>query len=429
MIPFSTILITVLIASSIYVAVAIFILAGSLAQLYSFMPLSAVLGESTWGASTEFTLVSVPLFIMMGEILLRSGVTRNLYEALDRWLNWLPGGLMHTNIAAAALFAATSGSSVATAATIGTVALPNMKQGYHAPTFLGSIAAGGTLGILIPPSINMVIYGIIAEASIAKLYLAATIPGVLLALLFSLLILVICMVRPEWGGPRRSATWAARFRGLVHLLPVLFLFLVVVGSIYAGLATPTEAAALGVLAALVLAWAGGDLSLPVLFRAFEGTMRTTCMVMLIVVSAMFLSFCMASTGLTKAATDAVTSLHLPPLVMMLAIILFYLVLGCFMEPISMLLTTGPVLIPVVVALGYDPIWYGVLFMILSEAGLITPPIGVNLFVVQSVRGEGEIRDVIVGSLPFLAAMLGMIALLLAFPGLALWLPNNFAPGK
>jgi C4-dicarboxylate transporter, DctM subunit len=424
MIAFAAITVTALVSSGLFVASVLFLTGYALSEQYAFFPLTSALGEVTWSTSLEFTLVAVPLFILMGQILLRSGVTNNLYTALGRWLNWLPGGLMHTNIAAAAMFAATSGSSVATAATIGTVSLPNMrKHGYHQPLFLGTVAAGGTLGILIPPSINMVLYALLSETSILDLYLAAAIPGILLALLFSLCVLIACILKPEWDGSHEQSNWPDRLKGLVHLIPVLILFIVVVGSIYAGVATPTEAAALGVVASLVLGRMQGGLDLPSLISALVGAMRTTCMVMLIFLCAVFLSFCMSNTGLTGTITEAITSLGFSQLGMLVAIILFYLVLGCFMDPLSMMMATAPVIVPVIAALGYDLVWWGVVFMILTEAALVTPPIGVNLFVVQSVRGDGDIRDVIYGAMPFLMMMMAMIALLIMIPELATWLPE------
>ncbi|MEM8742018.1 MAG: TRAP transporter large permease subunit, partial [Pseudomonadota bacterium] len=254
MIGVAATILVVLVAIALPVAAVLGILALVLAESYSFFPLIPASGEILWSASTEFVLVAVPMFILMGEILLRAGVAREMYEALDGWVNRIPGGLMHSNIAACTLFSATSGSSVATAATIGTVAVPNMTRlGYRPSLYLGSIAAGGTLGILIPPSINMILYGVLAEVSITQLYLAALIPGVMLALLFSLAVLVICVMRPEMTGRAERVGWAARLRGLRALAAPMALFTVVVGSIYAGIATPTEAAALGVLAALAIA--------------------------------------------------------------------------------------------------------------------------------------------------------------------------------
>jgi tripartite ATP-independent transporter DctM subunit len=329
---------------------------------------------------------------------------------------------MHTNIASCALFAATSGSSVATAATVGTVALPNMERyGYGRGLFLGSIAAGGTLGILIPPSINMILYGVLADVSVGDLYLAALIPGVLLAVLFSGTVVIACLLRPALGGrdiPREAAPRLVR-----ALAPIVALFLLVVGSIYAGLATPTEASALGLLGALALAAARRALSVRALLAAFEGTMKTTAMVMLIVLAAYFLNFVMVNIGLTNAVVGVVRDLGWSPLAVLLAIIALYLVLGCFMDTLSLMIATTPIVVPIVVAVGYDPVWFGVLFMILIEAALITPPVGMNLFVVQAIRGGGEFREVALGSMPFLLAMIAMIGLLIVLPQLAMLLPT------
>lgn len=427
MIGLATTLLLILVFLALPVAVVLVVLGVTLAEVYSFFPLLPAAGEILWSASTEFVLVAVPMFILMGEILLRSGVARDMYEALDAWVNRIPGGLMHTNIASCTLFSATSGSSVATAATIGTVAIPNMRRlGYSPPLYLGSIAAGGTLGILIPPSINIILFGVLAEVSITQLYLAALIPGLILAALFSLAVLVLCVLRPGIDGTAPPSTWPQRIHALRALVPPIGLFMVVVGSIYAGFATPTEAAALGVIVALLIAAFRGGLTLGTLGEALEGTMRTTAMVMLIVLAAFFLNFVMVSIGLTGKITDAMRGLDVAPLTVMLIIVAIYLVLGCFMETLSLMIATTPIVAPVVAAMGYDLVWFGVLFMILIEAALITPPIGVNLFVVQSVRvgsDSGPIHDIMIGVIPFLFMMLMMIGLLLAFPALALWLPT------
>ena len=416
----------ILAASGIYVAAVLGMLAIFLAETLSFFPLLAALGDITWSASTEFILVAVPLFILMGELLLRTGIAEDMFRALDRWVNWVPGGLMHTNIASSALFAATSGSSVATAATIGTVAIPNIeKHNYNPPLFLGSLAAGGTLGILIPPSINMIIYAVLTDSSVQDLYLAATIPGLILAAMFSLAILISCIIKPSLSGTRSRSSWSERWRSLIHLLPPIILFVIVVGSIYGGFATPTEAASLGVIAALLFGFARRRITTQVLLRAFEGTMRTTSMVTLIVVIAFFLNFVLQSIGITSFVTDFMEGLNVSPVQAMIAIVFFYLILGMFMETLSLMIATTPIVVPVILALGFDQIWFGVVFMILIEAALITPPIGVNLFVVQAVRGGGPFRDVVVGSLPFLVMMVGVIFLLIALPDLALWLPRTF----
>jgi tripartite ATP-independent transporter DctM subunit len=426
MIAVSLVLLLVLIGLSIPVAAALGVLGLILDPLYSMLPLSRAMGELAWSSSNEFLLVAIPLFILLGEVLLRAGFAERMYGAMSLWLSWLPGGLMHANIGASTLFSATSGSSVATAATVGTVALPQIRRfGYHEPLFLGSIAAGGTLGILIPPSINLVIYGVLTNSSVPKLYLAGIIPGFLMALLFMAVIAGACIARPQWGGHRVQATWAQRFASLVHLLPPLFIFLLVVGSIYAGIATPTEAAALGVVGALVLAAAFGRLRLGMLREALQNTMRSTAMIMLIVIAAGFLNFVMSATGLTTALTQTVTDLGLSPALTLLAVVVFYVVLGCFMETLSMMITTIPIVAPIMVALGFDPIWLGIVIIVLVETALITPPVGLNLFVVQSLRTSGSMHAVIMGSLPFVAALFAMIGLLALFPGLALWLPSLF----
>jgi C4-dicarboxylate transporter DctM subunit len=426
MIAVTLVLLLVLIGLSIPVAAALGLLGLILEPLYSMLPLSRAMGELAWSASNEFLLVAIPLFILLGEILLRAGFAERMYGAMSLWLSWLPGGLMHANIGASTLFAATSGSSVATAATVGTVALPQIKRfGYNEPLFLGSIAAGGTLGILIPPSINLVIYGVLTNSSVPKLYLAGIIPGLMLAGLFMAVIAAACIARPQWGGHRVRATWGERLASLAHLLPPLGIFMLVVGSIYAGIATPTEAAALGVVGALVLAASFGRLKLAMLREAVEGTMRATAMIMLIVIAAGFLNFVMSATGLTSALTASVTGLGLSPAWTLLVIVIFYVVLGCFMETLSMMITTIPIVAPIMFALGFDPIWFGIVLIILVEMALITPPVGLNLFVVQSLRKSGSMHPVIMGSLPFVVAMFVMIALLAAVPGLALWLPSVF----
>ncbi len=427
MIATALILLLVLIGISIPVGAALGVLGLLLDPLFSMLPLSRALGELSWSTSNEFLLVAIPLFIMLGEVLLRAGFAERMYGAMSLWLSWLPGGLMHANIGASTLFAATSGSSVATAATVGTVAIPQIKRyGYNEPLFLGSIAAGGTLGILIPPSINLVIYGVLTNSSVPQLYLAGFIPGFTLAALFMLIVIVACLVKPEWGGQRIHATWRERLVSLKHLLPPLGIFLMVVGSIYAGLATPTEAAALGVFGALILAACFRRLSFSMLREVMEGTMRSTAMIMLIVIAAGFLNFVMSATGITTALTESISGLGLSPGWMLLVVVVFYVVLGCFMETLSMMIVTIPIVAPIMVGLGYDPIWLGIVIVVLVETALITPPVGMNLFVVQSLRKGGSMNAVILGSQPFVLALFVMVALLAVFPDLAMWLPRVFA---
>ena len=390
------------------------------------MPLHRAISDMAWQTGTDFLLVAIPMFVMMGEILLRAGITEKMYDGIVKWLGWLPGGLMHSNIGSSALFAATSGSSVATAATIGTVAVPQIdKRGYNERLFLGTIAAGGTLGILIPPSINLILYGLLTNTSVPELYLAGFIPGFLLALLFMVTVVIACVSRPQWGGGKLQHSWTERLQALPSLIPPLGIFLVVVGSIYAGIATPTEAAALGVVAAMALAQFRGKMSIEMMRKAIEGTMRTTAMIMLIIIAAVFLNFVLSIIGLTQALTDFVTGLGWSPMQTMLAIIAVLILIGCFMETLSMLLTMAPLITPIVVALGFDPVWFGILLMVLLETALITPPIGINLYVVQGIRKRGPMIDVIQGTLPFVVTMFAMLGLLLVFPELALWLPGLF----
>ncbi len=412
------------------VAAALGLLAILMVTFYSDLPLIRAIGEISWATSNDFLLVAVPLYILMGEILLRSGVAGRIYEAMAKWLTWLPGGLMHSNIGVSAIFAATSGSSVVTAATVGTVALPASRAfRYNQRLFLGSIAAGGTLGILIPPSINILIYGFITDTSVPKLYLAALVPAGILCALFMATIAVACIRNPAWGGEKQPVSWRERISGLPHLVPPLLLFFLVVGSIYAGWATPTESAALGVIGAFILAAANRSLSIEMLKTAIENTMRVTGMAMLIVLAAFFLNFVLSTLGINRDILDffnqVQTQLSLSPVQVMIAIVILYLILGCFMDPMAMMVTTVPVMAPLVAALGYDLVWFGVLMVVLSETGMITPPFGINLFVVQAVRGKGPLADVIVGALPFVGALLVLTTLLLVWPSLALWLPAVF----
>ncbi len=424
MLPLTMLLLVGLLALAVPVAAGLGILGLVLSGMYSPLPLSLAMGEIAWGTSNNFLLVAIPFFVLLGEILLRSGMAERMYNALVLWMPWLPGGLMHSNIAACAMFAATSGSSVATAATIGTVAMGEIeKHGYSERLFLGTIAAGGTLGILIPPSINMIVYGVLTETSIPKLYLAGFVPGIVLASLFSLTVLIFCIARPELGGRPTSATWEQRFRALPDLLPPLIIFLAVIGSIYAGWATATESAALGVIAAVGIAAWNRRLTLRVMLHAFEGTMRTTAMIMAILLAAYFLNFVITSIGLTSQLNRLITSLGLTPTELLIVVVLFYFILGMFMETLSMMVATVPIIAPIMFKAGYDPVWFGIIVIILIELAMITPPVGINLYVVQGLRKRGKIDDVIVGASPFVITMLIMLVILSYWPQLALWLPR------
>ncbi|GHE21623.1 TRAP transporter large permease [Halomonas urumqiensis] len=412
-------------AAGIHVAVAIFSIAALATLIYLGLPLLYSFGDTLWGTLNDFILTAIPLFILLGELLLRSGITERMYSALSVWLNRLPGGLLHTNIGASSVFAAMSGSSVATAATIGTVALPAFaERGYSERLALGTLAAGATLGILIPPSINMIIYGAITNTSIGKLFIAGILPGLALAGAFMLVIMAFAVLRPDVAGEREpSAPLRQRLASLVDLLPPAGVFAIVIGSIYSGWATPTEAAALGVVAALALAAFNRKLTLGMLHECFLSMARTTAMIMLIIVAAFFLNYVVGILGIPHVLTQWVAELGLSPMGLILALVIFYLVLGCFLETLSMMIATVPIVVPMVVQFGFDPVWFGIFLVVMMEISLITPPIGMNLYVVQGVRGRGSIADVMIGSLPFLAIMLLFVLLISLWPGLVLWLPN------
>ena len=395
------------------------------ALVYFGPPVLLSFGTNLWSVMNDFLLTTIPLFVLLGELLLRAGITRNMYESLSDWLSRLPGGLLHTNIGACAMFSAVSGSSVATAATIGTVALDEFKRRtYHEPLVLGTIAAGATLGILIPPSVNLIIYGALTNTSIGQLFAAGILPGILLTVLFMVIIAAAALWKPSIAEQvTQIRPSAERLRRLRYLLPPFGIFVVVMGAIYGGWATPTEAAALGVVLAFFLAAANHALSFSMLHAAFVATMKTSAMLLFIITAAFFLNFIVGLLGVPQAMSRAVTSLGLNPTQMILILVLFYLVMGCFLETLSMMVGTIPVVMPVILHLGIDPVWFGIFLVIMMELALITPPVGMNLYVVQSVRGRGELADVYRGILPFVAAMLMMIGLIILWPQIVMVLPE------
>lgn len=390
-------------------------------NFFTPIPIVEMLGLTSWSQSHNYVLISIPLFVLFGEILMRSGIAMQMYEAIAPWLNRVPGRLMQTNIATSAVFAASSGSSIASTATIASIAIPLIdKYKYNERFFLGSIAAGGTLGILIPPSVNLIVYGSITNTSIPELYLAALVPGLFLVTIFMAISAVISLLHPEWGGTPIEATWKERIQSLPKLLPPIIVFMAVVGSIYAGLATPTEAASLGVLAALIMAIIMRRFSMEMMRASMLATARTTGMLLLIMISAGFLNFGLGFLGFSDVLRGFVSSLDVPPYVIILAILVLYLVLGMFLEGLSMTVLTVPVLAPVVVLMGYDPIWFGIFVVIATEIGMITPPVGMGCFVIQGIRNRGSLADVFIGVLPYLAGLIGFLLLIVFFPQIVLW---------
>lgn len=410
--------------AGVYVAAALGVLGLLAGYAFSERPFWNFIGQMIWGPSSSFVLVAVPLFLLMGELLLRAGLSEQLYRALNLFLRRLPGGLLHTNIVSCGVFSAVAGSSVATAATMGSVALPAFKGTSYDPRMvLGSLAAGGALGNLVPPGITFIIYGLITETSVGKLYLAAVGPSLLVVLLFMSFIFIHGMrTRSKERFP--GLTLAQALHALLDLVPTAILVFLVLGSIYAGFATATESAALGVAGAAGLAAIRGKLSLRMMHEAAMSTARTTAMIGLILAGAYLLNFILTSIQLPQKLAGFVGGLPLPPWAIMALIIGFYLALGTFMEGFSMVITTVPIVFPIVKMLGYDPIWFGVVITMLVEIAMISPPDGTVLYVLQGMRQDGgSIGDVFRGVIPFVLLYVAAIAILMLAPDIALWLPR------
>ncbi|BDG17618.1 TRAP transporter large permease [Thermus brockianus] len=417
-----------LLGLGVYVGLAL-LLVGLLAlTLYTTAPLGPNLATALWTATSGWSLAALPLFVWMGEILYRSRLAQGLFQGLAPLLSRLPGGLLHVNVVASALFAAVIGSSAATTATVGRFTLPELlRRGYPKPLALGSLAGAGTLGFLIPPSVIMIVYGVMAEVSVARLFMAGVVPGVVLTLLFMLMVALLAL-RHRGSLPKEpSRPLRETLLGLLKVAPVLLLILMVLGSIYLGVATPTEAAAIGVVGALLLATLGRELSPSLLWESLLGAVRTTSMIGLILAGAGVLTLAMGFTGIPRALAAWAVEAGITPLALILALSLVYIVLGWFLDGISIVVLTISVILPVVKAIGVDPLWFGVYLVIMVELAQITPPVGFNLFVLQSLTGEDLVR-IARYSLPFMGVLLLMVALLVAFPELATWLPRTMTGG-
>ena len=383
------------------------------------------LSSVIWNNANSYILIAVPMFLLMGEIILRSGVSTYFYRGVAVLMGRLPGGLLHANIASCAVFSAVSGSSVATAATVGTVAIPEMlSRGYEPRTVFGSLAAGGTLGILIPPSIVMVLYGALVEESIARLFMAGVLPGLLMAGIFMVFIAGLLLLKPSYAPPPDAPSGKSRTSEAVHVFPVLGLLVVVLGSIYSGIATPTEASALGAAGAIVLAVGYRSFTRKVFTESLMATVKTTCMVALIIICAQILSTALTYSGVSRTVSEWVMGLGLGKWQFFVALVVLYLVLGCFVDGVSMIYMTLPVLLPVVKAFGFDLIWFGVILTVLIELGQITPPVGLNLFTIHAISGGAKFSEVAAGSAPYVVLMLIVILMLCLWPEIALWLPTT-----
>jgi C4-dicarboxylate transporter DctM subunit len=394
-------------------------------QLFSTRAAGDAMAVTIWGSSSSWTLTALPLFVWMGEILFRTKLSESMFKGLAPWVSRLPGGLLHTNVIGCTIFAAVSGSSAATCATIGKMTLPELsKRGYPEDITIGSLAGAGTLGLLIPPSIIMIVYGVSADVSISKLFIAGVFPGLLLASLFSgYLVVWALMNKGRIPPPDKSMSFRESVHESRHLIPVVLLISAVLGSIYAGVATATEAAAIGVVGSLVLSLVQRSMSWTTFKEALLGATRLYCMIALILAGAAFLTLSMGYIGLPRHLAEFVASLGLSPFMLVMVLTLFYIILGCFLDGISMVVLTMGVILPTVQAAGLDLIWFGIFVVIVVEMAQITPPVGFNLFVLQGMTKK-EITYIARVTMPFFLLMAVMVLLLWYFPQIATWLPGK-----
>ena len=394
-------------------------------QLFSARPAGDAMAVTIWGSASSWTLTALPLFVWMGEILFRTRLSESMFRGLAPWVTWLPGRLLHTNVIGCAIFAAVSGSSAATCATIGKMSLPELgKRGYPEGITIGSLAGAGTLGLLIPPSIIMIVYGVAADVSIAKLFIAGVLPGILLAALFSGYLMAWALMNPgKVPRPDRVMSLGERLHESRHLIPVVILIAAVLGSIYTGVATATEAAAVGVVGSLLLSLVQGSLNWQTFRDSLMGATRLYCMIALILAGAAFLTLSMGYIGLPRHLAEYISGLGLSPFVLVVALALFFIVLGCFMDGISIVVLTMGVLLPTVQAAGIDLIWFGIFVVVVVEMAQITPPVGFNLFVLQGMTGK-DIAYIARVTMPFFFLMCLMVLLLWFFPGIATWMPGH-----
>jgi tripartite ATP-independent transporter DctM subunit len=394
-------------------------------QLFSSRPAGDAMSVTIWGSSSSWTLTALPLFIWMGEILFRTRLSQDMFKGLAPWMQALPGRLLHTNVVGCAIFAAVSGSSAATCATIGKMSLPELnKRGYPEIMSVGSLAGAGTLGLLIPPSIIMIVYGVTADVSISQLFIGGVIPGILLAAIFSAYIAVWSLMNAKLIPPADAPmTFAQKLHESRNLIPVVILIAAVLGSIYSGIATATEAAGLGVLGSLILSVVQGSMSWSTFKESLMGGTRLYCMIALILAGAAFLTLSMGYIGLPRHLAEWIATLGLSKFQLILALTAFYVVLGCFLDGISMVVLTMGVIMPTVQKAGIDPLWFGIFIVIVVEMAQVTPPVGFNLFVMQGMTGR-SIVYIARAAFPFFLLMVAMVVLLYAFPQIVTFLPQQ-----
>lgn len=424
--PISLLLVTLfaLIGMGVWVGIALLGAGIATVLLFSDIRFGDPLATTIWSHLSPWGLSSLPLFIWMGEILFRSNLSVSLFQGLSPLLRRLPGGLLHVNIAGCSTFAAISGSSAATLATVGKMTIPQLKQqGYPDSLSLGTIAGAGTLGLLIPPSINMIVYGVTVEESIGRLFIAGVIPGIILSLMFSAYVFGWGVLTKEGRNLReQKASWREIFMGLFNIMPVVVLIGGITGSIFLGLAVPTEAAAIGVVGALLLSVFQKTLTLDSLIKSLLGAVTTTSMIILLIAGSSFLTFGMGLSGLPRLLAEWIGGFNMSPLMLIACLTIFYLILGMFLDGFSMILLTMVVVEPLVRNAGIDLIWFGVFMIIVGEMALITPPIGFNLFMIQGITGK-DIGFVSRAAFPMFLLMFLCLILLIAFPQMALWLPE------
>lgn len=394
--------------------------------MFTEAPMGEVLATTVWGASNSWALAALPLFIWMGEILFRSKLSEDMFAGLSPWLTHLPGRLLHVNILGCGIFAAVSGSSAATAATIGKMSIPELSErGYPEKMILGTLAGSATLGLLIPPSIILIVYGVATEQSIARLFIGGILPGLLLVSLFIGYVIIWSFLNKKQIPTDQQGehfTLAQKFQSSKRLIPVVLLILGVLGSIYSGIASPTDAAAVGVLLALILSWFTGSLNWTNFLDGLMGATKTSCMIAFILAGAAFLTVSMGFTGIPKMLAAWIGTMNLSPYALLGALTIFFIIIGCFLDGISVVVLTTSVIMPMVEQAGIDPLWFGIFVVIVVEMSQITPPVGFNLFVIQGLTGINILR-VAVAALPFFMLLLLALGLIVGFPEIVTFLPN------
>ncbi|MBU1565723.1 MAG: TRAP transporter large permease subunit [Proteobacteria bacterium] len=409
---------------TIWVGISLFLVGLGGFFIFTDLPFGSILATTGWNNTSGSAMMALPMFVWMGEILFRSRISENLFKGLTPWMDRIPGRLLHVNILACTFFAAVSGSSAATTATVGKITVPELaKRGYDKSLTVGSLAGAGTLGFLIPPSMMMLVYGIIGDVSIGKLFIAGIIPGFLLAGIFSSYIMVRCLVTPGKApaGAERH-TWLQRLQAIPEILPVLILILLVLGSLYAGWATPTEAGAVGVIGSMVFAFMTNSMDFQVFRASLMGSIKTTAMIMLIVLGASYLSVVVGYLGITRKLTLFVTEMGLSPFMLILILSALYIILGCLVDGFSMIVMTTPIVLPMITAAGFDTVWFGIYLILMIELAQITPPVGFNLFVISSLNND-DVLVIARDAMPFFLLMALMTATITVFPKIVLFLPN------